>query len=153
MTDNQLPSPDNVVCYAGAQHIDDQESGRVNGSAFVWNGKGEGLSASWLEYFHCLSKSQQLDKVRDLIHQQMGTTGRLAELNVGATVRHISGTLGEEPRFLHRPSPPTDRYPKEDPTHCELVGLPSRREDPTLASKIGDMIAECVSISHPTRGT
>ena len=152
MTDEELPSSDNVACYARPKHIDDQESGRVNGGAFVWNGKGKGLSVNWLEYFRCLSKSEQLDKVRELIHQDMGTTGRLAEFNVGAAVQHISIVLLEEPRFLHRPSPPEpDRHPKADPTHCELVGLPSRSDDPRLASKIGDLIAECVSASHATK--
>ena len=152
MTDKELPSSDNVVCFARPKHIDDQETGRVNGVAFLWNGKGEGLSVNWLEYFRCLSKSQQLDKVRDLIHRDMAKTGRLAEFNVGATVQHVSGVLSEKPRFLHRPTDPDPpRHPKADPTHCELAGLPSRYDDPRLASKIGDLIAECISASHATQ--
>ena len=37
----------------------------------------------------------------------------------------------------------------EDPTHCELAGLP--QPDTFLAETIGDMIAQCVSEIHPTR--
>ena len=70
-------------------------------------------------------------------------------MNVGNVVRHLSEEL-DDPRFIHRPSlPQPPRYPNEDPTHCELAGLP--QPDTFLAETIGDMIAQCVSEIHPTR--
>ena len=149
MTGRKLPDSDNVVLYAKPHQILDVDSAGVEPAAFTWDGQGEGLSANWLEYFASLTKDDQLVKVRDLIHMQMAASGRLAELNVGTVINHLSEEL-ENPRFLHRPSSPQPpRYPKEDPTHCELAGLP-RPCDP-LSATVGDMIAQCVSEIHPTR--
>ncbi len=149
MTDQEIPHSDNVVLYAKPSLVDAQ-LGQVDGSVFVWNGRGSGLSANWLEYFGYLSKEEQIGKVRELIHLQMGPNGKLAELNVGTVLGHISEEL-DEPRFLHKPSPPNPpKYPQEDPTHCELVGMPIP-EDPVLADKIGDMIALCVTALHKTK--
>ncbi len=104
MTDQEIPHSDNVVLYAKPSLVDAQ-LGQVDGSVFVWNGGGSGLSANWLEYFGYLSKEEQIAKVRELIHLQMGPNGKLAELNVGTVLGHISEEL-DEPRFLHKPSPP-----------------------------------------------
>ena len=149
MTDRLLPDSDNVVLYAKPSQIVDMGSAEVEAIAFTWDGRGEGLSSNWLEYFESLPKDEQVDRVRKLIHRDMRPTGGLAELNVGNVVRHLSEEL-DDPRFIHRPSPPQPpRYPNEDPTHCELVGLP--QPDTFLAETIGDMIAQCVSEIHPTR--
>jgi hypothetical protein len=151
MTDRELPDSDNVVLYAKPSQIADVGSAEVEPIAFTWDGQGEGLSANWLEYFSSLTKDEQLDKVRKLIHRDMRPTGGLAELNVGNVVQHLSEEL-DDPRFLHRPSPPQPpRYPNEDPTHCELAGLP--QPDEFLVETIGDMIAQCVSKIHPTRSS
>ena len=153
MTDTELPNSDSVVLYVKPNQLLDDQSGRkVEGFAFVWNGRGEGLSVNWLEYFGCLSKAQQIERVRELIHRSMSRSGGLAELNVGTVLERISDRL-DEPRFVHRPSPPSPpRYPKGDPTHCELKGLPEP-DDRVFAAEIGDMIAECVSEIHPTRAS
>ena len=148
MTDRELPHSHNVVLYAKPSQIVAMGSAEVEPIAFKWDGRGDGLSANWLEHFDSLSKDEQLDKVRKLIHLEMAKTGGLAELNVGNVVKHLSEEL-DAPRFLHRPAPPQPpRHPKEDPTHCELAGLPQPGE--LLAETIGDMIAECVSEIHLT---
>ena len=151
MTDKEIPDPDNVVLYAKPSQIVDAQLAQVNGSAFVWNGRGSGLSANWLEYFVYLSKEGQIDKIIELIHRDMRPTGGLAELNVGNVLECISEEL-DEPRFFHKPSPPDPpRHPKKDPTHCELVGVPtSTSEDRVMAAEIGEMIAECVTAVHST---
>ena len=151
MTDQALPCSDNVVLYAKPNQIANPGLAEVKPIAFKWNGKGDGLSANWLEYFNCLTKGEQLDRIRDLIHREMAATGGLAELNVGKVIEQISEELSD-PRFLHTPSPPQPpRYPNEDPTHCELAGLPPP-SDP-FSSAIADMIAQCVSEIHPTRSS
>ena len=150
MTNTELPDSDSVVLYAKPNQILDDQLGQVDGSVFVWNGRGEGLSVNWLEYLRDLSRAQQIAEIRRLIHLRMRPTGRLAELNVGTVLERISDEL-DESRFVHRPSPPSPpRYPHEDPTHCELVGLPGP-DDPVFAAEIGELIAECVSKIHPTR--
>ena len=150
MTDTELPDSDSVVLYAKPNQILDDQPGKVDGSAFIWNGRGEGLSVNWLEYFRSLSKAQQINKVRQLIHRDMRRSGGLAELNVGTVLERVTDEL-DEPRFVHRPSSPSPpRYPNEDPTHCELAGLP-RPDDPVFAAEIGELIAECVSGIHSTR--
>lgn len=151
MSDKEIPNSNNVVMYVKPGHIFDAKSAEVNGSAFTWNGRGEGLSGNWLEYFVCLSKEEQIEKIRGLIHLCMARNGGLAELNVGTVLEGISEVL-DESRFLHRPSPPAPpRHPNPDPTHCELVGLPSQVTDSGMASAIGDMIADCVEAVHNTR--
>lgn len=152
MNEQEIPHSDNVVLYAKPAQIEDMGAAKLEPATFKWDGRGDGLSANWLEYFPTLTKDQQLDKVRKLIHLQMAKTGGLAEMNVGAVVKHLSEELSD-PRFLHRPSPPQPcRYPWEDPTHCELAGLP-QPEDRVLAAKNGDMLAQCVSKIHPTRSS
>ena len=151
MTDTELPDSDNVVLYAKPNQILDDQPEKVDGSAFVWNGRGEGLSVNWLEYFEDMSRAQQIAEIRRLIHLRMRPTGGLAELNVGTVLERISDEL-DEPRFVHTPSPPSPPdYPKDDPTHSELMGLPGP-DDPVFAAEIGELIAECVSMIHPTRG-
>ncbi len=152
MTDTELPNSDSVVLYAKPNQILDDQPGKVDGSAFVWKGRGEGLSVNWLEYFRSLSKAQQIDKVRQLIHLRMRPTGGLAELNVGTVLERVSDEL-DEPRFVHRPTPPSPpEYPNENPTHSELVGLP-RPDERVFAAEIGELIAECVSRIHSTRAS
>ena len=151
MNDQEIPHSHNVVLYAKPTQIVDMGAAKMTPIAFKWDGRGDGLSANWLEYFGTLTKDEQLDKIRKLIHRQMATTGGLAEMNVGDVVKHLSEEL-DDPRFLHRPSPAQPpRHLKQDPTHCELAGLPQPGD--LLAETISDMIAECVSEIHPTRSS
>ena len=76
----------------------------------------------------------------------MSRNGRLAELSVGETIRHI-GDMLDSPRIVHVPLETTEHY-EADPSHSELIGLPDG-ESPE-AALIGDMIAELVLAAHPT---
>ena len=71
--------------------------------------------------------------------------GRFAELNVGATKRHVKDRLTAF-RFVHSPENATDQY-EADPSHSDIVGLP--QGDSPEAALIGDMIAECIATVHP----
>lgn len=150
MSDKEIPNSNNVIIYAKPGQVLDANSAQVDGSVFEWNGKGAGLSANWLEYFISLPKDEQIAKIRCLIHYDMRPTGGLAELNVGTVLKWLTEEL-DDPRFLHRPSPPDPpKHPKPDPTHCELSGMPLR-DDRIRAAKIGEMIAECVEAVHKTK--
>ena len=100
---------------------------------------------NWLEYFENQTKSQQLDEIRPLIRLTMKRSGRLAELNVGATKVQV-GQMLNDLRFIHMPLAADENY-AADPSHSEIMGLPAK--DSPEAELIGDMIAECVIEIHP----
>ena len=149
MTDQVLQDEDNVVLYAKPTLVLDTQLGQIDGSAFTWNGRGDGLSVNWLECFPNLPKVQQLDIIRQLIRLNMRPSGRLVELNVGEVLEHIAAEL-DSPRFVRKPLEETTEF-EADPSHCELAGLPSREEDEVKAAEIGEIIANCVSGVHPVR--
>ena len=143
MTSADLPDEDHVVHYAKPTSV--REDGSVDGSVFRLRRNDTGLSVNWLEYFQELNKSQQLDKVRQLSRLTMRPNGRLAELNVGITKRHVQSRL-ETLRFIHVPLTAEGEY-QPDPSHGEITGLPPG--DSPEAALIGDMIAECIGTIHP----
>ena len=99
MTGDVLPDDANIVRYVRPSHIDGEI---VDGSAFRLRANESGLSVHWLEIFQCLAKTEQLDEVRRLSRLSMSRNGRLAELNVGEAIRHISDTL-DSPRIVPQP--------------------------------------------------
>ena len=149
MTDQELQDAANVVLYAKPTLVIDAQLGQIDGSAFTWNGRGDGLSVNWLECFGNLPKAQQLDTIRRLIRLNMRPSGRLAELNVGTVLQNIASEL-DSPQFVRKPLAETIEF-EADPSHCELAGLPSREEDEIKAAEIGDIIANCVAAVHPVR--
>ena len=144
MTGDVLPDDANVVRYVRPTQIDGDT---VDGSAFRLRANESGLSVHWLEIFEDLAKTEQLDEVRRLSRLSMSRNGRLAELNVGEAIQHISDML-DSPRIVHSPLDATDHY-EADPSHSEFLGLPDS-ESPE-AALLGDMIAELVLAVHPTR--
>ena len=100
----------------------------------------------WIEAFVGLNKSLQLDEVKRLIRLQMSPSGRLAELNVGVTGRHVGRALYEL-RFVHSPLTAEDQH-EADPSHSEIEGLPPA--DSPQVEMVGDLIAETVQFAHPT---
>ena len=143
MNSSDLSDSDHVVRYA--RFIDILDDGTLNCSAFQLRKAEAGLSVNWLEYFEGQSKPQQLNEVRRLIRLTMKSSGRLAELEVGATRGHIGQRL-DELRFKHTPLLADEKY-EADPSHSEIVGLPPK--DSPEADMIGDLIAECVIAIHP----
>ena len=71
----------------------------MDGSAILLKENESGLSVNWLEYFDDRTKPQQLVEIRRLIRLTLRRTGLFAELNVGATRKHI-GDLLNELRFI-----------------------------------------------------
>jgi hypothetical protein len=70
--------------------------------------------------------------------------GRLAELNIGTTKRHVRREY-EEIRFIHKPLVAENDY-EADPSHSEIIGLP--RGNSPEAELVGDMIARSVTDVH-----
>ncbi len=72
--------------------------------------------------------------------------GRFAELPVGRTQAYVLARSQAPLRFLHSALPADSRWP-EDPSHSEIVGVPSTGA--LKASTVGDRLAECVTATHP----
>ena len=142
MTADRIPDSDHVVRYVGRSNIDDEV---VLGGAFLRGARGQDLSVNWLEYFAGRGKQEQLAEVRRLSRLNMRESGRLVELNVGATKEYVQS---EYPQLdiVKTPLAATAEY-EADPSHGDIVGLPDAAS--TQASLIGDMIAECVHALHP----
>ena len=116
MTDNDLPDGDHVVRYAKPTSV--RTDGGVDGSAFCLRAHRPDdvtLSVNWLECFRGRPKDEQLDEVRRLARLTIRNRGRLAELNVGTTKRHLSHQL-ERLRFIHMPLLAEADY-QADPSH------------------------------------
>ena len=141
MTAQDLPNEDNIVRYARPKQVRD---GEVDGTAFILREVESGLSVNWLNYFEGMAKAEQLDEVRRLIRLKVSPNGRFAELNVGTTLRQISGELSAI-RVVRSPLDAEGSF-EADPSHSEVLGLPSR--DTAEAEMIGDMLAECIERVH-----
>ena len=151
MTRENLRGEHNVVQYIRPGLIlDFPDEGTVDSAAFLWDRRGCGLSVSWLEYSTCPTKDQQLEAIRNLIHRDMSRNGLLAELNVGTVISRVSDKL-DDCQFVRTQSPPTERYPWEDPSHCELVGVPP--EDAPDALSVSRTIAQCITNTHTARNS
>lgn len=153
-----LDPSDNVVRYVSKTRL---TKGRASGSAFRPKESGKDMSVYWLECFKDQSQDQQLNTIRCLSRLDMGTCGKLAELNVGKTIedfaaqvkdhnsqQHISLPIGCNLQFVRTPLPECDQLPP-DPSHCDIYTLPP--PNPILFDIIGDFIAESVTAHHPTR--
>ena len=143
MTGTDLPDDDHVVRYAKPTTV--REDGSVDGSAFRLRPSDEGLSVNWLDYYQRFDKSQQLDKVRQSSRLTMRPNGRLAELNIGVTKRHVHARV-KDLRLIYAPLAAEGEH-RPDPSHSEIRGLPPG--DSPEAALIGDMIAESIQIIHP----
>ena len=143
MTGTDLPDDDHVVRYAKPTTV--REDGGVDGSAFRLRPSDNGLSVNWLDYYQSFDKSQQLDKVRQSSRLTMRPNGRLAELNIGVTKRHVQARV-KNLRFIYAPLAAESEH-RPDPSHAEIRGLPPG--DSPEAALIGDMIADSIQIIHP----
>ena len=114
MNGDELPGEDNVVRYASPRLI--LSDGTVDGAAFRLRDGESSLSVNWLDHFQMLTKSQQLEEVRRLIHMQLKPRGTFAELIVGITQEYASQSRIDL-RFIHRPRA-ADRDRQADPSHA-----------------------------------
>lgn len=140
----EIPDSNHVVRYVGQMGL---RNGKVDGSQFCRRPGEDGLSVNWLECFAQLGKSAQLAEIRRVIHRQLGRNAVFAELNVGEIKQFLRDELPGV-RVVQKPSPANDRFPHDDPSHSEIMGLPPA-DDRYLAQIIGDLIAQRVKAIHP----
>ena len=138
----ELDDSDNVVRYVKPNSV--LSNGRASGNAFRLRPQEVGLSVNWIEYFATASKHEQVDKVRVLSRMTMSKNGCLAELNVGNT--RVRTRDACDSRFRRHPLPAEGGHP-EDPSHCEVTGLPAYGS--SQAAVIGDLIADTVTETYP----
>ncbi len=82
--------------------------------------------------------------VRALSRMTMSKNGRLAELNVGSSRAKTRDAC--ELRFVRHSLPAEGGY-LEDPSHCEITGLPAYGS--SQAAVIGDLLADSVTETYP----
>lgn len=138
----ELAESDHVVRYVRPRSV--LSNGRASGDAFRLRPHEVGLSVNWLECFAAASKQEQVDKVIALSRITMSKNGRLAELNVGNTRAKTRDAC--HVRFIRHPLPTESGHP-EDPSHCEITGLPAYGS--LQAAVIGDLIADTVNETYP----
>ena len=146
---DSIPGGEDVVRYVGGSLVDDYG---IDGAAFLLSANDmlqpePGLSCNWLGYFTGISSKAQVDHVRDVIHRNPGRDAVYGELNVHVTLDAISQDAPQA-RFAYKPEPADGRFP-DDPSHCELLGLPARVTHE--AERLGDKIAKLVQRTYPAR--
>ena len=145
MKGDDLPDHDHVVRYVKPSMV--EEDGAANGADFrlrPHRPDDSGLSVSWLEVFGS-DHVHQLAEVRRLSRLQLRANGLFADMNVGKVRSEVVQEL-ETLRIVHDPLEATAGH-EADPSHAEFTGLPPGDSDQALL--IGDLIAECVSATHP----
>ncbi len=141
--------PDNfdVVHYVGSSKI---QEGRVDGTAFHLRAADlraprPGLSFNSLDYFGGMSRTGQLECIKLLSRVRPGQGSMYAEINVGWALDQLSDVLPDT-AFARSPLGPDDGY-LPDPSHCELLGLPS--PDTFQAEVVGEILSRCVQGLRP----
>ena len=148
MTSGDLPDGDNAVRYVRPTYV--LEDGAADGKAFQLrpNRPDEtGLSVNWLDYYVDIAEDERLDEVRRVFRLTLSSSGRFAELNVGAAKRAVRREL-DALRFIHNPLPPDEEH-AADPSHSLIIGLPPASGP--KSALIGEMIAMSVGRMHPAR--
>ena len=158
MNTQELSASDNVVRYVSLTHLQGE---KASGSAFRPKETGKDLSVNWLEYFRDQEKSEQLNRIRDLIRLEKGAQAKLAELNVGKTIEKFTFDVArlnaKHPRgesincdlhFVRTPLCKFGNYPA-DPSHCDIMTLPP--PDSSYFDIIGDLIARSVIRLYPAK--
>jgi hypothetical protein len=136
-----LAEDHHVLRYASGRFVQD---GVVDGAAFLArkDKDADGLSVNWQEWFPG-SLEDQVAGVRRAARLKYKSTGRLARLNVGRTVRFVRDNHpdGLSLLFFHDPLPAENEY-APDPSHSVIVGAPF--QDGPEADLFADLIANCV---------
>lgn len=141
MNGGHLPDTDHVIRYIKPTAID---SGVVDGEGFELKHGHKGVSVNWLEKFEG-DKHDQIAEVRRRKRLDWKLSGRLAELNIGKTRRHL---LDEEAdiSFVEDPLDKDGEF-DADPSHCLICGIP--HDPPERKQALQDMIAETIVALHP----
>ena len=123
----------NVARYCRPRSLAD---GRPTADAFLLRDRESFLSTNWLEFFNQSDRKLQISGVRNALYRKnfrVNPNGTFAVLNVGLTVRQISG-----PDLYFMPLGDTN-----DPSHTGVFGYEAGDTDAAAA------IAKLVTELHP----
>jgi hypothetical protein len=138
MKGSPLPPEDHIARYCGNATL--SEDGTVSPSAFrLRKNKDQYLSVKWLEYLKQPNRISEINEARRLFaggNFKLGSTARIAVLNVGAVCTHVEMQSHFKIRVLHEPS-------SVDPSHS---GIHDTIQDELM---ISELIAEQVIETHP----
>ena len=116
------------------------EDGKPSSSAFrLRKNKDQYLSVKWLEYLKQPNRISEINEVRRRFaggNFKLGSTARIAVLNVGAVCTHVETQSHFKIRVLHEPS-------SVDPSHS---GIHDTIQDELM---ISELIAEKVLETYP----
>lgn len=132
MSGRPLPDQDHIARYCKPKTLN--ENGRPSRTAFMLKPDEDYLSVNWLEYFGEIEREEQLNKIRRHIQLSLASTGKLAVLNVGKTLKHVHINSGmTDVSVLHEPT-------SEDPSHSGIHGY--GYEDDLIADLIAEVVLE-----------
>lgn len=135
MKGEHLPYADHTARYCPGSKIED--NGRIAPTAFHLRRGETYLSVEWLEYLGQPDRSGEILAVIDILAKKLrlGSSARVAVLEVGIVCSHVRKETGYLLRFLHEPEP-------GDPAHS---GIHDTKVDEMI---IAELIAESVEETH-----
>ena len=121
----------------------DKDNNAVNGSGFLTRSGEDGPSSNWIECFPA-PFANQLAEIRSRKRFRYEKRGKLAQLNVSETQRHIrdNAAVAADVQFVHDPYEAEAGYPA-DPSHALATGVPEIGAGPE-AELIGDLFLDCI---------
>lgn len=133
-----LPLQDHTARYCPGSKL--EENGAIAPPAFHLR-KGEPyLSVEWLEYLDQPDRPAAIRAVIEILSTKLrlGSSAKIAVLEVGAVCAHVRRETGYAIRFLHEPEP-------DDPAHS---GIHDTAADEML---IAELIVEAVEDVYPVK--
>jgi hypothetical protein len=135
-----VPRADHVLRYISKKYFDPGTE-QVNGDGFLGR-KGEGApSANWMECF-APPVEAQVTEIRSVRRIKYEKNGRLARINVGQTIEHLTANANAiQVHFVHDKLPAAEPYPA-DPSHVLLQGVPEL--DTSEGEFVRDLLRQCI---------
>ncbi len=136
MKGDHLPGNDHVVRYCPGSKL--AEDGAPLATAFYLRRNEKYLSVEWMEYLQQHAKDDPVKKVASIFKEKLniGSTARMAVLNVGNMRHHVKTQTASTIRVLHEPG-------KNDPAHA---GIHDTAQDEMI---IAELITETVAALYP----
>ncbi len=138
MKGEHLPYEDHTARYCPGSKIED--NGRIAPTAFHLRRGEPYLSVEWLEHLGQSDRSEEIQAVIAIFSQKLhlGSSARIAVLEVGSVCGYVRKETRYSIRFLHEPEP-------DDPAHS---GIHNTAQDEML---IAELIAEKVDEAYPVK--
>ena len=126
----------------GGSHV--REDGTIAATAFMPRPGEPYLSVNWLELLGLTTRADEAAEVLRVLStkRKIGTTARLAVLNVGVARDGVRGQSHDHRKLSFRHEPELDAGRPQDPSHSAIYGVP---EDDNL---IAELLAAAVAEIH-----